>query len=669
MSRWRYVTILTLGMFVFILGLFGCQAMSRKYDDWINHTRVSYNYEVGSTHVAVLSVTPWEEVVSALQPKYDMTPDKALKQAIPTTMQLQQTIKDTLSLILKGTPGGSGPTPTESQGSQKPEGTSTKQKDAAAPPAKTGSEKKQKDAAADKLALESLGRDPMLSYLAATSLFQEVNLLNRFLHDAAVRDKYRAYVVRLQVSVMPRARNMPYDTYVNISFLLTTYGNYRKEMKKQQEEEQNKKDGKAYLPTLGKEKEEQNEKKKKPYLPVMGPIVVPLLVTDDIEAMAYSRTLQDIHTFGLGLLGVAQGIGVQADFKKASDSLQKVTGENFNSLLSVARVSDNTLRVRLGAMQQGNSVYAIVPRTHNISVLLLVPEKQWDSEKKIYRDWTLWEWGDQEEKKIYIDTWTSFVDSVSGKVLKNTEGNAALNKEMRGISRDYGFPSADIGIMNWYFSTNRQDKFIERYYEARNPSSKGASIGQPGDGSTNKPAPDSGKKPGDREDVIEDVRATDFYLAVGDLGVGSVSGYASFVLPKRTSCMPEQTVLLVDNGTTTKAFLNGPCTYSTTSIKEAYLKICAAGKEDIFPAKNFSFSNTWCEEVTLTFPSLKYMNYVVDRDGKHEGDTKDSGKTNTKVRVHFKLNSDDKSECLGGPFDFETRYVLKPEKSSPSGGK
>ena len=49
------------------------------------------------------------------------------------------------------------------------------------------------------------------------------------------------------------------------------------------------------------------------------------------------------------------------------------TGLDLNSVLTVARVSANTLRVRLGAMQQGSTEYAMIPRTHNVTVLVMLP--------------------------------------------------------------------------------------------------------------------------------------------------------------------------------------------------------------------------------------------------------------------------------------------------------
>jgi hypothetical protein len=67
------------------------------------------------------------------------------------------------------------------------------------------------------------------------------------------------------------------------------------------------------------------------------------------------------------------GFGISADLERQLEQLKSLLGRDFNSLLTVARVSDNTLRVRLGA-QSAASGYAMVPRTHNITILLLIPD-------------------------------------------------------------------------------------------------------------------------------------------------------------------------------------------------------------------------------------------------------------------------------------------------------
>ena len=68
---------------------------------------------------------------------------------------------------------------------------------------------------------------------------------------------------------------------------------------------------------------------------------------------------------------------------------EQTEGSDLNSLLTVARVSPNTLRVRLGAMQQGSTPLAMVPRSHNVTLLVMVPdgseESAWHRVKLVSR--------------------------------------------------------------------------------------------------------------------------------------------------------------------------------------------------------------------------------------------------------------------------------------------
>src|SRR5262249_2094419 len=62
------------------------------------------------------------------------------------------------------------------------------------------------------------GMDPMLRFLVATALFQEVKLLNTYIRDAAIDCNYEAFVVRLQIALAPVRRGLPLDTVIDLSF-------------------------------------------------------------------------------------------------------------------------------------------------------------------------------------------------------------------------------------------------------------------------------------------------------------------------------------------------------------------------------------------------------------------------------------------------------------------
>jgi hypothetical protein len=75
------------------------------------------------------------------------------------------------------------------------------------------------------------------------------------------------------------------------------------------------------------------------------------------------------------MLGLPGNFGADLKAELFQEEIQaQVSARDLNSLLTVARVAENTLRVRLGALQQATAKYAMVPRNHYITLLLMVPE-------------------------------------------------------------------------------------------------------------------------------------------------------------------------------------------------------------------------------------------------------------------------------------------------------
>ena len=132
----------------------------------------------------------------------------------------------------------------------------------------------------------TLGQEPLLKFWTAAALYQEVQLLNRYVQDAAIPEGFTAYVVRLQVSLLPWARNEPYDAYADISFFR---GDFCHENRI---EETPKCDGQT----------SQNEVR-----------ILPLLVTDDIEAALEARSYDRIRQLALALSAVFKGVGVKSN--------------------------------------------------------------------------------------------------------------------------------------------------------------------------------------------------------------------------------------------------------------------------------------------------------------------------------------------------------------------
>ena len=177
---------------------------------------------------------------------------------------------------------------------------------------------------------------------------QETAMLNSSLDYVCLRpEKYDAYVVRLQLSVIPSTRTQPYDILADISFFNRNDISWP---------------GDVLPPTDA-------------YCTGLMPIVQPILITDNVEA---AQRLYSNHLVQQIALAVAVKGGTaagQADMKQTIEKLRQLIGIDLNSLYTVARLNDSTIRIRLGANQrvEGGDGYALMPQTHYATLLLLVP--------------------------------------------------------------------------------------------------------------------------------------------------------------------------------------------------------------------------------------------------------------------------------------------------------
>jgi hypothetical protein len=309
--------------------------------------RVESGYDAGSTQIAVLGVAPWQDVAAALNPNFQLTGEQALTKTLATTQLFSSQMIDAMNASLTaGLPTiSTTSTQTTSQSTDKPEpqvfysATTTKAPGVA--PAAGTALSTTKPGALGPLASFTPGVEASVQYATAASLFQEVQLLNRQTQMPMLRKGYRPYLVRLQVTVMPNARGMPYDTYADIAFMAP------------------RPEGPATIAASAP-----------------APIVVPLLATDVAEQSLQSRAAEILRQLSLNVTGQVNGAGLAAGLGRARDDLAQALGTDINAVSTVARVNDNTMRVRLGAVNTGSSRYSILPRANVVTVLLLIPKEK-----------------------------------------------------------------------------------------------------------------------------------------------------------------------------------------------------------------------------------------------------------------------------------------------------
>jgi hypothetical protein len=357
--------------------------------------------EAAAVSISATLVAHWDDYVSVLGPKFEMkSGDEALKKVIPQTMAMDEKVLRMFGASLGITARDyeiertdadqsesddatltKTTTSDEDEGEQAEEGEEEKADDEEADEddeetrAETSDESEEQAGASARPSARDLpglsdeqlkvSQDPMLEYLAATALYQEVQLLNRYIQDAALRRDYKPYVVRLQIGVTPYARNMPYDVYATLAFFGDRPG----------------KPERLPIDTARRPAEPSTHRgvaarRRQEHPQSLTPVLVtPLLVTDNLEGALKSRAVNTIRDFVLALSVLTGKVDVDSKLTAYTDKLSRVLGTDLNSLFTVSQVNDNSVRVRLGAARQATSGHAMIPRTHNVTLLVLVPNE------------------------------------------------------------------------------------------------------------------------------------------------------------------------------------------------------------------------------------------------------------------------------------------------------
>lgn len=419
--------------------LAGCVHFTPYRVFWQDQRLVETAEDVGFAHVSVLSVAPWHEIEGMLQPSFDLTPEDARQRALPVTVRWEEK----LMLALIGKVG---------VGADKP----------ATPNAETKDQPGFKDW--DKF---EAANNPMLEYQLANALYQEVQILNNYVRYAAQSKDCEAFLVRLQVSIMPLAHDMPYDTYVNIGFM-TEPEHLRKVMKRDLEttSEINREirdrlcaqaDPKRNTPQQDLDKLckdsatvfqrtdpmfSLNCKDDKRCSDISDtPKAIPLLVTDSLEAAQTLTSAKLLMQAAAAVKRSFEGDAVGAELGAALDKERTKGRKDLTSTMTVTRVWDNFLRARFGAVRTDEKTYAMVPRNHNISILLLVPRCMFVGDKA----------------QMVVTSSADFADAFTGKLLPvNTVDGAKTLKKLAAAYTKEDIADSDIDKIASYQQNQSQ---------------------------------------------------------------------------------------------------------------------------------------------------------------------------------------------------------------------
>ena len=209
---------------VFVLGaiLAGCPLMPTNRDIANpKPVRVNHQDEAATVLVSATMVAPWAQVSAAMKPNFTLTGDTAVSAVIPTTELIQSQVLTALGFSLGvGLPGSStqATTTTSSSAATTSSATTTKSP-GVAPSPPTGAPAGAQLPTASSLPA-GLSLDPLLKYKAAYYLNQEeVQLLNQEIDNAAVRECFEPYVVKLKLAVMTYRPHLAYSVHTRVAFV------------------------------------------------------------------------------------------------------------------------------------------------------------------------------------------------------------------------------------------------------------------------------------------------------------------------------------------------------------------------------------------------------------------------------------------------------------------
>lgn len=344
-----------------VIGLTACQHILKLH----NPVTLDHRGEAGAVLLSVNSTIPWSDAAADLEPKFDLqNGDAALEKVVRATAVLRQQVLDAFGIGLGvGLPQTS---TTASQIVSTDHQTVTSLADGVQSETQTTTDKETTSDQTEKKPGEApdapsttppstafpqplnqqsaVGVDPFSEYKAAQSLYQTVKLLNAEVRNAAVREGYVPHVVMLKLTPMLYRRDLPYDIHAKVSFF----------------------NGSNITMT---------DSTKLPY-------VVPILATDNLERAIKSNAVEISRQVGLALNAMIQGIGIKAGLDKLNRDLDAIEANDFNSLLTVGRLTDNSLYIRLGAANQATARFATIGKTYDIAALVLVPTEYYSAKGK-----------------------------------------------------------------------------------------------------------------------------------------------------------------------------------------------------------------------------------------------------------------------------------------------
>lgn len=319
--------------------------------------------EAGSVQVGVQSVAPFEEYIDSLQPRFVLDEQGAFNAAISQTQMLDirqlEVLLARLNIALPSSTRAVQEVETRTNDAEESSRTETETLTPPTAPAATAPTTTATLGGVPSAPAGTVGPNIFAQYSAAASLFQYVALLNSYVREAAVSTNTVPYIVRLIVTVLPSARPAPYDAYATVSFFLDTTG--------------------EPTPYLADESIPAGWQKSQDFDCNGNELqVIPLFVTDNLESSSTTSAREALRGVDASIGGIVSNIGIGGGVTQSADASVGSRGVELNGVQTIAATSRNTLQLRMSAANFQGS-FAAVPRTFNLTALVLVPSKSADS--------------------------------------------------------------------------------------------------------------------------------------------------------------------------------------------------------------------------------------------------------------------------------------------------
>jgi len=371
--------------------------------------RVHVAEEVGDVYVSAYPVVPWSEIGSKLEPKHSLTTtDARAMAAITTQSQVSQFLSTFSAGLGIGLPTKSWSSNTSVDTAGVTTSTSATQRGSGQVPVSsvvTATDIEHDALSADLgRAAATSGIDAATQLMAGTAVFQLAAILDNQLSKGWLPRGYQANLITFQVNLQPARRDLPYDTYITLTLLP---GDWTEAVRTS-----------SRLSTDAST-----------FPPVM---IYPLVIADAMETSSVAKSVEIMRQAALSLSGIVGNAGVNAGLAGSSDRLNAIVAGDRNSLTTVGRISDQTVRIRIGAQQQGSSKLAMVPRTQNISMVVFTRAADFE---------------DGYLNRLAVVSQVSYADAQTGVVVPDTPRPALLHERqlaVRGLMQRHGIRPVDI---------------------------------------------------------------------------------------------------------------------------------------------------------------------------------------------------------------------------------